>query len=168
MTTGPNTTTVHIASTIIIDAQARFIGEILKQQVENDVESFTLIKEAHDDFNEEIQQRISKLTWAADAGRTWYKDPKSGKIPTMWPGSTYEWMWRLYWPNFAHFRQVGGKKLVKGTSWTEQIVKYFTIYVLVTLSVSLGLSKRPLIVEGLRRIWMDVGLLRGWAISAVS
>ena len=79
-----------------------------------------------------------------------------------------EWMWRLYWPNFSHFKQVGGKKLIKGTKWTKEIAKYCTICVFLTLIVAFGLNKRPLIAQIFQRASTSLSLLKRAVMSIVS
>jgi len=120
MMTGPNTLSGHFSVTTIIEIQAQWIAQVLKLQFDNDVQSFEITKSAHSDYNAWIRQKMQGMVWTSSLCSSWFKT-KDGTIATQFPGTTMLYWSKVYYPNFSHMRQVGGKKKVRGTTIIREI-----------------------------------------------
>jgi len=98
-TYGPNSNTSHHSIIFKLETQARLI----RQFVENELKKpFIEVKsEVEDNFNQEIQKRMSTMTWSkVDA--SWYK--VGDKITNNWPGNCKEYRARLNAPNWSEYK----------------------------------------------------------------
>ncbi|KIX96481.1 uncharacterized protein Z520_07747 [Fonsecaea multimorphosa CBS 102226] len=140
MTTGPNTLSGHYSVTTIIEIQAQYIAQVLKSQLDNHVKSFEVTKGAHDEYNQWIRDRMKGRVWTSSLCNSWFKT-KDGLIPTNFPGTTTTYWKKTFYPNFHHFRQVGGTKTVHGTSIQKEVIK-MVLKTVVILSLLCYLGKR--------------------------
>lgn len=88
---GPNTNLGHSSVLYMIECQARYITDCVQQVIRNDLTSIDVRQDIMDDFNSELQRRLSRTVWALPQDN-WYKIA-SGKIVNNWAGSTVEY-WR--------------------------------------------------------------------------
>jgi hypothetical protein len=82
----------------MIEAQSRYISEMISK-VTNAYEqgnTLTIVpsKAIVESFNEEIQARLQKSTFASSGCRSWYKNTE-GKITNNWCGSVVEYQDRV-------------------------------------------------------------------------
>jgi hypothetical protein len=82
----------------MIEAQSRYISEMIFEVTNAREQSNTLkitpSKATVVSFNEEIQSRLQKSTFASDNCRSWYKNTE-GKITNNWCGSVVEYQERV-------------------------------------------------------------------------
>jgi hypothetical protein len=79
---------------IIIEAQGTYIGEVLNRWQKQQIKSLEPRKEAVQDFMEHKDQLMAKTVWTTNC-LSWYKNPHSGKITALWPGSTTHYLQAL-------------------------------------------------------------------------
>lgn len=94
---GPNTNTGHTSIVYKLEAQ---VVHILKLMAKAGAGTITVKAEPETAFNEEAQDRLSKLAWA-EVEASWYKD--GDRLTNNWPGSSREFKRRLENPIFDHF-----------------------------------------------------------------
>jgi cation diffusion facilitator CzcD-associated flavoprotein CzcO len=87
ITTGPNTLSGHFSVTTIIEIQAQWISQLLKLQLDNEVKSFEVTKEAHTTYNSWIREKMQGMVWTSNLCNSWFKT-KDGLVPTNFPGTT--------------------------------------------------------------------------------
>jgi hypothetical protein len=79
---------------IIIEAQGTYIGEVLNRWQKQQIKSLEPRKEAVQDFMEHKDQLMAKTVWTTSC-QSWYKDPHTGKVTALWPGSTTHYLQAL-------------------------------------------------------------------------
>jgi len=116
---GPNTNLGHNSIILMIEAQSRYISEIIseitKAREQGKTLKITPSKTVLASFNEEIQSRLQKSTFASSNCRSWYKNSE-GKITNNWCGSVLEYQdrvsvvnWNDYQLSGTAAQQVGSK-----------------------------------------------------------
>lgn len=88
---GPNTNLGHNSIVIMAEAQSRYITDVITELDSRSQEAIDVKDEVEQQYNEEMQQRLSEMAWNAIEA-SWYKD--GDKITNNWPGSTYEYIRR--------------------------------------------------------------------------
>ncbi|WP_025900094.1 flavin-containing monooxygenase [Sneathiella glossodoripedis] len=89
---GPNTNLAHGGSMIFhIECQARYITSCLIQMMEKGLTEIEVKQEAHDHYNEKVDQEHEQMVWTHSGVTNWYQN-SSGRIVSVSP-------WRLvdYW-----------------------------------------------------------------------
>ena len=94
---GPNTNTGHTSIVFKLEAQ---VAHILKLMAKTGAGAISVKAEPETAFNEDAQDRLSKLAWAKIPA-SWYKD--GDRVTNNWPGSSMEFKRRLENPIFDHF-----------------------------------------------------------------
>ncbi len=87
---GPNTGLGHNSIIIMIEAQARYIGQALKYMKNQGMDSLEVKKEDEDQFCEKLHARMGKSVWTSGCA-SWYLDA-SGKNTTVWPSFTFDYV----------------------------------------------------------------------------
>lgn len=77
---------------------AHFLNRWQKQ----DLASIDPKKAAVDDFMEQKDAFMENTVWNTDC-QSWYKNPQTGQITALWPGSTSHYMETLAQPRFDDF-----------------------------------------------------------------
>ena len=95
---GPNTNLGHNSILFMIECQVRYIVGCLDELARRGARWLDVKRDAMARYNEELQQRLSHMTWAADC-HSWYKN-EAGKITNNWTGRTFEYWRRTRKPNF--------------------------------------------------------------------
>jgi hypothetical protein len=94
---GPNTNTGH--TSIVYKLEAQF-EHVLKLIDKTGAGTVTVNPEAEAAYNQEAQEKLSKLAWAKiDA--SWYKDGE--RVTNNWHGGSTEFKRRLENPIWEHF-----------------------------------------------------------------
>lgn len=108
---GPNTNLGHGGSAIFLaECQMRFIGETIRQMIENGIGSVEIRRDVHDAYNDDIDDKLRSLVWSHPAVTTWYKN-KNGRIITNQPWRLIEY-WRMtHDPDLSEFVTVPEKAL---------------------------------------------------------
>ncbi|WP_439663728.1 flavin-containing monooxygenase [Lentzea sp. HUAS TT2] len=88
---GPNTGLGHNSVVFMIESQIRYISQCLQLLDKHRAAELDVRLEAQQEFNTEIQQKLTKGVWTQGGCKSWYLDAQ-GVNRTVWPGFT----WR-YW-----------------------------------------------------------------------
>lgn len=94
---GPNTNTGHTSIIYKIEAQVRYIRQLIAHAGEC---AIAVKEDAETAFKNDIEARLSDLAWAK-IDNSWYKVGE--RIPNNWPGSAREYKKRLSTPDWAAF-----------------------------------------------------------------
>jgi len=94
---GPNTNTGHTSIVYKLEAQVEHILKIIEKTGDGVVE---VKADAETEFNEEAQEKLSKLAWAKIEA-SWYKD--GARVTNNWHGGSTEFKRRLENPIWEHF-----------------------------------------------------------------
>lgn len=86
--------------------------KLIKPVVEGSVSSFEVTPQASDEYNAEIQRKLSTYVWNSGCA-SWYRTGYTGKIFTQWPGTITQYWWRMRNPIWGHYKVVGGEKWLK-------------------------------------------------------
>jgi cation diffusion facilitator CzcD-associated flavoprotein CzcO len=84
---GPNTTLGHNSMVFIIESQLAFIDDAMRRLTHHAWLAPTA--DAQERFDNELSERLPRTVWATGGCTSWYKT-RSGRITTLWPGSTLE------------------------------------------------------------------------------
>ncbi|KIW22105.1 uncharacterized protein PV07_12521 [Cladophialophora immunda] len=74
---------------------------INKLQTEN-LHSFAPKQSVTDAYNEHVQKWMQKTVWTEEC-RSWYKDPKTGRINALWPGASLHYMATVQNPRWEDY-----------------------------------------------------------------
>lgn len=89
---GPNTNLGHNSIIIMIEAQADFITQRIKELDRSNSRSLEVTQSAELKYNTELQARLNNMVFSK-IEKSWYMD--NGKITNNWAGSTWEYKRRL-------------------------------------------------------------------------
>jgi cation diffusion facilitator CzcD-associated flavoprotein CzcO len=92
---GPNTGLGHNSMVFMIEAQARYVVDCLKQMRERGARAMEVEPAAQRRFADEVQAKLGKGVWASGC-KSWYLGP-DGRNPTLWPSFTFD-----YWRQTRH------------------------------------------------------------------
>ncbi len=85
MMLGPNTFLGHNSVIMMIEAQADYIIDCLKQMAEKGLRVIEVREDAQLKFDEWLQSRLKGSIWQVGGCRSWYQDV-SGRNVALWPG----------------------------------------------------------------------------------
>ncbi|TNE86999.1 MAG: SDR family NAD(P)-dependent oxidoreductase [Deltaproteobacteria bacterium] len=91
---GPNTGNGHTSVLVILEAQARYIADGVRQMDEQGWAAVEVTERAHDRWNDEVQQALGPSVWNSGGCGSWYLD-KQGKNRAIYPWSTLDARRRL-------------------------------------------------------------------------
>jgi cation diffusion facilitator CzcD-associated flavoprotein CzcO len=89
---GPNTNLGHNSIIFMIECQARYIVDCIRQIITRNLLYIDLRRDVMDAFNVELQRELQRTAWAA-TGKSWYKN-EAGVITNNWSGTTTRYWWR--------------------------------------------------------------------------
>lgn len=98
---GPNSGLGHSSMVFMIEAQVRYISEVLGLMRDREARSVDIRPEVQDQFNARLQQRLGGSIWATGC-QSWYQH-RSGKITALWPGFTWEYWLKTRRINPNHY-----------------------------------------------------------------
>jgi hypothetical protein len=81
----------------MIEAQIQYISQALLYMQENNVRTFDVKENVHDQYNQNIQSKLKKTVWQSGGCHSWYQDAK-GNNTAIWPDFT--WVYILFMKNF--------------------------------------------------------------------
>ncbi len=87
---GPNTGLGHNSIILMIEAQARYIGQALSYMKKQGYQSLEVKEEDENRFTDEVHAQMSKSVWSSGCA-SWYLDA-SGKNTTLWPSFTFNYI----------------------------------------------------------------------------
>ena len=99
---GPNTALGHNSVVFMIEQQTKFIIRMLDEMQKRGAASAEPTLEAQTEFNNEIQDKVSKGIWTTGGCTSWYLD-SHGKNRTIWPKFTFQYWWETRKVNTPDF-----------------------------------------------------------------
>jgi hypothetical protein len=94
---GPNTGLGHNSVIVMIEAQVNYIAESLLYMQENNVRTFDVKQDVHDQYNRNLQSKLKNTVWQSGGCHSWYQDAK-GNNTSLWPDFT--WIYILLMKKF--------------------------------------------------------------------
>lgn len=89
---GPNTALGHNSVVFMIEQQSKYVVAMLDALDAQGAVAAEPSRRAQDDYNEDIQSRVSKGVWTQGGCTSWYLDSQ-GRNRTIWPGFTFAYWW---------------------------------------------------------------------------
>ncbi|GAB2642569.1 flavin-containing monooxygenase [Nocardia goodfellowii] len=86
---GPNVGLGHTSMVFMIESQINYIADALATVDRLDLRTVEVRREVQDDYNKELQRKLSKSVWNTGGCASWYLD-KHGNNTTLWPDFTFE------------------------------------------------------------------------------
>lgn len=84
---GPNTGLGHSSMLLMIEAQVRYVCELLGWAGQERLQTLDVRADVEARYNAWVQERLRDTIWASGC-RSWYLSA-DGRNPTLWPGSTW-------------------------------------------------------------------------------
>ncbi|HZP43140.1 MAG TPA: NAD(P)/FAD-dependent oxidoreductase [Candidatus Binatia bacterium] len=88
---GPNTNLGHNSIIFMIECQAQYVMDCLRQMRARELAWIDVRRDAMEAYNARIQRALAGSVWAA-TGKSWYKTA-DGTITNNWPGTTVGYWW---------------------------------------------------------------------------
>ncbi|WP_069164268.1 flavin-containing monooxygenase [Nocardia altamirensis] len=86
---GPNVGLGHTSMVFMIESQINYIADALATIDKQNLRTVEVRRDVQDDFNKDLQQKLSKSVWINGGCASWYLD-KHGNNTTLWPDFTFE------------------------------------------------------------------------------
>lgn len=86
---GPNTGLGHTSMVYMIESQARYIADAARVMDQRGWSTVDVRPEVQQAFEDEMGERMKGTVWSNGGCQSWYQLP-DGRIPTLWPGFTFE------------------------------------------------------------------------------
>ncbi|MEV6071385.1 NAD(P)/FAD-dependent oxidoreductase [Nocardia sp. NPDC052001] len=102
---GPNTNFGGGSIVYILESQARYIVDAVRQLEHSGARYFDVLRDAFDAFSAEAQRRLAGSVWAKGGCTTWYRNDK-GKVTNNWPGLMIEYRRRTRRMDLDKYRVV--------------------------------------------------------------
>jgi 4-hydroxyacetophenone monooxygenase len=106
---GPNTFAGHGGTGILtIELGLRYIMELIRKMLADGIASVDCRQEAHDAYNERLEEALSRTIWAHPGMNTYYRNSK-GHIVVPMPWTNYDYWKMVREPDLADFHVSGGR-----------------------------------------------------------
>jgi cation diffusion facilitator CzcD-associated flavoprotein CzcO len=99
---GPNTGLGHTSIVLMIEAQLRYLVDMLDRAQRAGIESFQPRRAAQDAHNERLQRMLSRTVWNTGGCDSWYLD-RHGRNTTLWPTFTFSFMRQMRGADLAEY-----------------------------------------------------------------
>ncbi|TPX08494.1 uncharacterized protein E0L32_009981 [Thyridium curvatum] len=120
---GPNTNLGHNSIILMIEAQSRYISELVKEVVDARRKGDSLMiapkRSALERFNKDLQSELNQSSFANPGCNSWYKNA-DGLITTNWSRNVVDYqrlLERVDWDDFELGRKADGLYMVGGCVW---------------------------------------------------
>ncbi|BFM17231.1 NAD(P)/FAD-dependent oxidoreductase [Maricurvus nonylphenolicus] len=100
---GPNAGPGHTSVLIYQEAQYKYLANYAKHIIDNDIKSLDIKKAEMDGMFQWAQKRMKNSTWLSGCA-SWYLN-EDGTNSTMWPGFSFEYLWRTRNLNLDAYHQ---------------------------------------------------------------
>jgi cation diffusion facilitator CzcD-associated flavoprotein CzcO len=104
MLVGPNTGLGHNSIVLMIEAQVRYIIDLLTRMRAAGVTAVDPKPEVQAAYNTRLQRQLSRTVWNTGGCQSWYLDA-NGRNTTLWPTFTFEFMRQLRHADLADFNE---------------------------------------------------------------
>ncbi|MCX6458854.1 MAG: NAD(P)/FAD-dependent oxidoreductase [Actinobacteria bacterium] len=108
--TGPNTGLGHTSMVYIIESQARYIADAVRTMQSRGWRTIDVRPEVQEAFNAEVDELMQRTVWTNGSCQSWYQTP-DGRVPTLWPGYTFQFRRRTRRFDPASYRVTTGVKV---------------------------------------------------------
>ncbi len=102
MLVGPNTGLGHNSIVLMIEAQVRYLLDLLSQLDANGLAAAEPTVAAQTGYNDRLQRKLERTVWNAGGCQSWYLDA-NGRNTTLWPTFTFEFMRQLRHADLADY-----------------------------------------------------------------
>ncbi|MBJ7521674.1 MAG: NAD(P)/FAD-dependent oxidoreductase, partial [Solirubrobacteraceae bacterium] len=92
---GPNAGLGHTSVVYMAEAQAHYAIEVLKHLDATGADAVEPRPEAQQAWTEDVQRRCEQTVWLKGGCASWYIDPVSGNVTTLWPDQTFRFREQL-------------------------------------------------------------------------
>lgn len=99
---GPNCPIANGPIIFSIELQGTYIAEFMNRWQKEGIRTFDPKKEAVDEFQDQKDIFMKSTVWESHC-QSWYKNPQSGKITAVWPGSTFHYAETLAQPRYDDY-----------------------------------------------------------------
>jgi len=149
---GPNTNLGHNSIILMIEAQSRYINTLISPIIKSRASGGDLtilpLLERIDSYNDEIQERLGKSTFANPNCNSWYKNA-DGLVTNNWCGTVVEYQTRTATVDWSDFTVSGeGKEHLKSKG-REQIGRVVEETQISTLSILGSVIASVIFVAGI-------------------
>jgi cation diffusion facilitator CzcD-associated flavoprotein CzcO len=86
---GPNTGLSHTSIIHMMESQYNYALDYLKNLKRKPNTFFNLKKYVFNEFNKNLQKKLSKMIWSTGGCQSWYITGENKKNVTIWPGTTF-------------------------------------------------------------------------------
>ena len=86
--TGPNTALGHNSMIYMIEAQAHYVMDALRQLAQRPARALDVLVGVQWKYNLALQQRLAKTVWNTGGCNSWYRS-RNGLNTTLWPDFTF-------------------------------------------------------------------------------
>lgn len=86
---GPNTGLSHTSIIHMMESQYNYALDYLKNLKRKPNTFFNLKKYVFNEFNKNLQKKLSKMIWSTGGCQSWYINGENKKNVTIWPGTTF-------------------------------------------------------------------------------
>ncbi|CAF4150912.1 unnamed protein product, partial [Rotaria sordida] len=124
---GPNSRLGHSSVIIMLEAQLEYMVETLLYIDKNNLQSFSIKQNVHDEYNQWIQSKLHKTVWYLGGCHSWYQNVK-GTVTTIWPDFT--WIYYLLMKKLDLLLLILGFLIVLGTSLVLGLIGHFFYWLL--------------------------------------
>ncbi len=100
---GPNTNLGHNSITFMLERQVEYTVKAVSEMKVRNVAAMEVTQQAQERFNRELQEALSKTTWADPHCRSWYKNAQ-GHITQNWSSHTRDYAAataKVKWEDYA-------------------------------------------------------------------
>jgi cation diffusion facilitator CzcD-associated flavoprotein CzcO len=94
MLVGPNTGLGHNSIVLMIEAQVRYMIDLLDQMRRRGIDQVEPTRSAQQAYNDRLQHQLAGTVWNTGGCQSWYLDA-NGRNTTLWPTFTFEFMREL-------------------------------------------------------------------------
>jgi cation diffusion facilitator CzcD-associated flavoprotein CzcO len=102
MLVGPNTGLGHNSIVLMIEAQVRYLLDLLDKRDANGAPTIEPRRNAQTSYNDRLQRQMQGTVWTTGGCESWYLDA-SGRNRTLWPTFTFSFMRELRHANLADY-----------------------------------------------------------------
>ncbi|KAJ7108242.1 GNS1/SUR4 family-domain-containing protein [Mycena epipterygia] len=128
MISGANSSSGHTSVLFAFEVQAQYIIQMIKPVIAGAVSSLEITAEATETYNRDIQARLTGFVWTTCA--SWYRAGQTGKIHRPFPGPMALFWWRLWRPNWSHYKVQSATGLEPGRPWYHSSGILFGCFIL--------------------------------------
>jgi cation diffusion facilitator CzcD-associated flavoprotein CzcO len=106
---GPNTNLGHSSIVYMLESQATYVAEALRQMAERRLSSVEVTEQSQQQYNSWIHDSLAGTVWNSGGCSSWYLDSE-GRNPVMWPTYTFTFRNSTRTFDVSHYRGIPAKE----------------------------------------------------------